>query len=192
MLRPIFNNVHDTTMRLNNTIIFYKGEPVRVFKVKESNIEDILLCLHYLFDEGFFEVNVQDPALDIKAPSLGYINVNESAYFLRRYPQRRMKQGLPCDGVFTGRRRNSFDIMSHPKEATKMLRGEYPSFKEALSMIKEGRFQVAFDSEASIDAGNNIFFRGRKVGVLQKEGGLKMALGYESLEGYLREIMNAS
>lgn len=128
--QTLFASNADLKLRLDNTIIRYKGKP---FHCRASGGDD-KLSLTRLDDKETQAINVpaDHPDLDISSPPLGFVNYDRTCVYYSRLPQRKYKQGLSQDGIqvrslYGTSERNR----EHPVNSTRLsntIRGIYTSF----------------------------------------------------------------
>lgn len=95
-----YDNPHDASLRLNRTIVRFKGEPVYVKDVMEN--ADLIV---WDMREGSsnFQVSSNDRRLDVTSIPLGYFDNGERSIYLFRAPSRSQTQGVRLEntGTFT-------------------------------------------------------------------------------------------
>lgn len=129
-----FDNHRDACMRLDGTIIKYGGKASQVVHVNE----DLKLVLRVLSTNEEVVVGQKDEGVELIAPTLGYVNTREQAFYAMRKPARMWKQGLPVRNLYYKdvRRPVRADIVN----LALCLDGVYPSLEEASKEI--GRAHV--------------------------------------------------
>ena len=144
-----FHKRDDTYRYLNRTICRYKqefvyvevlppyaaapGDPVCEIFVKPFNgKKQRILCT----DDDF----------SIHMPEIGYINTGEGSFYVKRKQERVQRTGLPLDMViYHGRYPPSGSFYLAQPEGYKMLRNEYPTFKECVDAVSwDGVKSMAF------------------------------------------------
>ena len=108
--------------------------------------------------DELIEVQLKD--LNLKPVPLGMSNYNGQTTYLCRKPMRRdWKQGLRA-GNFTSLFGYPAEIIP-PSELSKVIRGEYPTFKDALVMLKKkGVNSVAWCRGWAADRAGNVYYKG--------------------------------
>lgn len=170
-----FDNRHDACMRLEGTVVLWKGKAARV-----EGITDTLLLRLIDLDTGKTGTVAQDSTtVQLRAPSLGYVNGDRGATYVIRKPARMWKQGLDrrhlaCAGV-----------RAHPVDLAHWLdrpfvncyNNTYPTLAEALKIIEGGnnpfkqaeRNSVAFCKHWAVDSKLKLLYKGILVGELKDE-----------------------
>lgn len=126
----------DVQMRLNDSMVMYKGQPMLVAT------EDMQV---YLFDplrgnKKFGPLSPEDPGIDLRSPPLGYANTTRGAYYLTRSPTRQQKQGLDLRALSVyaaGDFRDGRKVGVSWVDLAKTIVGEYPTFNQAIVILKE-------------------------------------------------------
>ena len=90
-----YPNTHDARMRLNGTIIKYKGMPVQVVEVVHKSS---ITLRDLLTNTLILDIHSSDKELDISSPSIGWVQ-GPSPVYLTRSSARRYKQGLALDST---------------------------------------------------------------------------------------------
>lgn len=165
-------NRQDAVMRLDGTICKFEDDPVYV----EFHGEDDPHKVHISYFDGSGRrsktVKYTSPDFTYHPINLGYININNNAYYLSRSPVRRQKQGLA---------RDSIRILPHPRglhgsfhyfpsiELSKTIKGDYPSLKKAIKSIERGKVKgIAVDRDVAFRESDmdlfSILFKERIVG----------------------------
>lgn len=181
-----FRSAGDLSMRLCQSFIRYKGEPVYVLdSVHSSKIVD---CM-YLKDGGkavAFGVDVDDDDVDISSPPLGYINYNGN-WHLSRLSERRQKQGLDIRRALA---RNAFQgkVNAHNVlgggvtswlDLRKTILGEYPTFEKALEYGTP--FARRFSIDIAEDNTRILSYMGNSIGLIRKnKSSILLREGYNS------------
>lgn len=167
--------------RLQGTIVRLGDNPIFVhnigpgMKAEVSTLEDI----YNVFIADAKEFNL------IPVP-LGMCNFDGLARYLSRIPLRRdWRQGL---------RRENFcsNIGDHaaipPETLAKVIKGEYPTFAEALKSVKEGAKSVAWCREWAVTSDGKLIYKRLAVGV-NKEGMLLLDKEFNYLAEALEEAV---
>ena len=163
-----YETVDDAKMRLRNTIVLYKGEPVYIRDVARGGGGDEILRVKFTplpvadLNEGHDPFRAKDleeeqrkyissKHFDIAPFKLGYVNFQGKggAFYVSRLPNRIQKQGL-CAENFKGTTNYGgnvgFATFLTCKETLAMIAGRYPSFDEALRALNKVP-AVAFDRD---------------------------------------------
>ncbi len=166
-----FDNHRDATMRLEGTIILYKGKSAIVRGVNE----DLTLSIRRLHDDKDFDrVKQTSKFVELRAPCLGYVNTERAALFAMRTPARMWKQGLSMRSV---RFKNNGRMPPHVidnKVLAKCLDNDYPTIEEAMgSFISTNPFKpdipksVAFSRRWAVGREGVLLYKGDEVGKLE-------------------------
>lgn len=167
--------------RLAGTIVRLKGEPVFVHAILPGMVAE-LSNLNNIYENYRADAN----ELDIVPVPLGMCNYEGDVSYLSRVPLRRdWRQGL---------RRENFisDNYPHagipPQELAKVIRGEYPTYAEALESVKKGAKGVAWCRQWAILKGNVLRYKWDKVGKV-KAGQFILLDEYKHLYEALEEAV---
>jgi len=167
-----YEDVNHAKMRLRNTVVLYKGDPVLIQDVQNGpNKDDILRVLFQElplngkkagknpFKDDPFEAGaaklmedqmrkyISSKHFDIAPFKLGYVNrPGHGAFYCTRLPNRVQKQGL-CAENFSAKD-NYGAVVNFPaflacKETVDMVKGNYPSFDQAVRALDK-ELSVAF------------------------------------------------
>lgn len=147
-----FAKYEDTVHRIGNSICFWKGEPyyVKVGVVDRSKDLVNLYCIkeqYHLPDR----VDITSDDFVVAAPALGYMNYNKAAYYVKRIPNRGLKQGLSTEDIHSEPQLRGYNFPISTKEFYNCLMGIYPTYKEALTKVltKENE-GCAFDRSSCV------------------------------------------
>lgn len=149
----------DVQHRLIGTWVQYRNEPALVGHITGN----IAVLETPLMQNGWKTVDVHTSSIhfDINATPLGFLNEGVEkpmAYYVRRLPRRRNRQGLydeavSLDGLAFGASPHMGLFRACSKQAiAKMLAGVYPSIEEVLSSISSRGYirSMAFDRRLAI------------------------------------------
>lgn len=129
----------DHGARLNGGICFYKGHPYVLYVVGDNTHAELRKLSSPKKQGEIVELSSED--LDISSPLLGYVNYNNSTFYTMRSPERRYKQLVePATLVaqecgVTKPTMIDTGSMLLSTSGENMFLGEYPSLKEATSLI---------------------------------------------------------
>ena len=151
-MKDLIHDDQHAVQKLNNTFVRYDGVPYlvrcgdRVYTHKEVTLCNI--------KNGLLNVVKHAPYHDDKIMTeigpLGYVNFVEHAVFCHRRPVRGMLAGLSERSVMWSQKRDPMAVVSVTSEAFfDMLNNKYPSFEEAVELIKT-RKSVAFHKFACL------------------------------------------
>lgn len=145
----MFLSTGDASSALRDSIVMREGRPWYVTNVGGTAPHGIVLAGVPLgsFIAGRIESRATSFELDYKKVTwnsfpLGYTQVEGSAYYLSRIPNRQWKRGLSrnnihvrADAAFGGLGLNWTAWFGKPLENT--LLGKYPSYEKAIELLKE-------------------------------------------------------
>lgn len=168
----------DVRRRTNNSIMFYKGEPVLVRYVREINVA--IYPIETYYSRGLNHetpmIPYTDPNLVSRIPTLGYINPpGNRARFVTRNVVRTQREGLPTDQLIVGGTYMSIDLI-FTQAFKDMLLNKYPTIQEAWAEA-QSTYTRAFSKSYAISKDLNIFHRERLIGRLQPSD--RYLAGYE-------------
>lgn len=162
-----FDNFRDASNKLGGTIILWKGKATLVMGVDE----DLSLHLRRLSDNMEVKRKISSKELKLVAPRVGYVNLKRGAQYFYRKPARMWKQGLDVRQLWSDKRTGEIMRKWAGKEFGKCYDGDYPTLAEAKKSFvstnpfdQEVPISVAFSREWAIDKGNNLLYKGKKVG----------------------------
>lgn len=89
-----YPTAHDVALRLNKTIVRWKGQPVFVHGLNDGT-QVILWDMHP--SGQTFIVDANDSRLDISSPNLGFFMYGSKAFYVTRRPIRSQRQGLDVE-----------------------------------------------------------------------------------------------
>lgn len=178
-----FDNRHDACMRLENTVVLWKGRAAKVEGITEGlrlNLKDL--------QTGRVCTVAQDAAtVQLRAPSLGYVNGPAGAAYIVRKPARMWKQGLDRRHLAYVAREATRPDLAHwlDQPFIDCYNNVYPTLEQSLKLIEGGsnpfkqaeRSSVAFCKHWAVDKHLKLHYKGAEVGELKDEPRL--------LEGYL-------
>ena len=130
----------DVTLRLDKTVILYKGEP---YYVTSGDPELPIIQAWKLpikSNTSAFLIDANDKDINVSSISVGYMNINKDTYYLSRTPVRKQKQGI-CHHNLVYSRIGSFESNDIPSEWVKTeafynsITGNFHSFKDTLEWL---------------------------------------------------------
>lgn len=146
---------------------------------RETHSRLVLTLTHTIHGKRLSDIKFSDPKLKYNTFNLGYANIGPCAVYVSRLPTRGggYQQGLNTnnlrivDNPQTARRINT-GMLIGSEGFENMLRGTYPTYDEAQTMLRENRQQesVAFDRVLSLGRDSQLsglhylFYRGTKIG----------------------------
>lgn len=185
-----FDNQHDARMRLDGTIIKYRGKSSIVQMIDE----ELKLHIMRLEDGRVFVVGQRDKGVELRAPSLGYMNTPRGAAYAMRKPARMWKQGLSPRHIFYKHQR--FPMAIETQDMAHCFDGVYPTLEEARKMLDKGNNpfkprameSAAFSRHWALHVDGGMLYKGDVVGRF----GDKPVLvdKYVWLAEYLEEVLD--
>lgn len=97
-----YDNQHDVEMRLHNTIVRYKEQPVlcRIRAPETEPFNGLGVQIRPIAAKQWGEIiHSSDSDLDISSLPLGYLNVGDFTAYITRIPYRKQKQGISSDNT---------------------------------------------------------------------------------------------
>lgn len=135
----------DAALRLQDTVIFFKGIP---YYVKTEGMTLHLFGLrHEMPRLGSCPAN--SPDVEVRSPPLGFVNTKDTVYWVFRPPYRKQKQGLCTENCcFSQLEEKDFDRISTRQMCTQsfenMLLDKYPSYEDAMESGVHRAFHKQF------------------------------------------------
>lgn len=202
-----YESVDDARMRLRQTVVLYEGKPVLIRDIVRSDKPGDGI-FRVLFDE--LPSTKRAPAIpeeeprrkyisskyfDIAPFKMGYVNAPTGAFYCSRMPNRMQKQGL-CGENFQGRDNHgnviTFATFLSTKEVPAMIRGDYPSFANAVRALAKAP-SVAFSRDFCVMKDEileelfHLYHKGKKVGV-SLNGRITLGKNFLCLKESLEEL----
>jgi len=154
--------------RLNESIVSYKGEPIRVNACGDTS-NGIVVRGEYIQNGDTVKVLLKD--IDLTPVTLGFVNTNRGIGYLARVPLRRdWKQGLRMNNLrslYGIRERILRDI-----DLYKVIKGVYPSFQYALENTVNDGVARAFS---------------RNFAIVMKDDNPMIVYKYHGIVGYIKD-----
>jgi hypothetical protein len=198
-----YETVEDASMRLRNTVVLYKGDPVYITRL-ERGTEDEIFRVYYRplplkpGDEAEARKFISSKYFDIAPFRMGYLNdLKNGAYYCKRSPNRIQKQGL-CGENFVARTHNGkgipFNVFITNPEVVLMINNVYPTLTQAIKALEKSP-GVAFSRDFCLVRDEvltdliYIYHKGEKVGLLQRDdGSVRLAAKFRCLKEALEEL----
>ncbi|QDP53360.1 MAG: hypothetical protein Unbinned6805contig1000_22 [Prokaryotic dsDNA virus sp.] len=151
-----FDRRSDVRLYLEGSIVLYKSRPAMVESVGRECKGGFIIKIYLLRGKGsLITTRTTDPLLSLDSVRLGYYNDGTRAIYLKRNPIRYYKRGVNSNNVSTGYSINA---------VINAVKGNYPSFNEALKNVSDGSIlSVAFSRNFAVDS-KHLYFKGRVVG----------------------------
>lgn len=158
-----YETAEEVRFRLENTVVLYDGRPVWITRVRDPEPADGEIARVY-FNELPLRANRQEETrkflssrkFDLSPFKMGYMNLDGDVVFLSRTPVRQNRQGLSAGSCtisdVTGQRNreHGFGQIIDRQEFVDMVMSNYPSFKEASDMIRDGATGVALSNQYAL------------------------------------------
>ena len=208
-----YESVDDARMRLRNTVVLYKGEPVLITHIVNNDDKDGIFRVKFqtlptskMKEERFdpFDKDAEEKEqrkyisskhFDIAPFRLGYVNGQKGTFYCSRLPNRIQKQGLCGEnfrGVNNAGQAVPFANFLGAKETPAMVAGRYPSFDKAVSLLDKVS-SIAFDRDFCLEKDEvfpellYLYHKGKRVGYMSKD---EVTLGakFKCLKENLEEL----
>lgn len=195
-----YESVDDASMRLRNTLVLYKDQPVIITGIAAGTEKDEILRVLFkelpytgggngdegpfaraaaLADDAAKRKYISSKHFDIAPFKLGYVNHPKyGAFYVSRLPNRIQKQGF-CAENYRGLTNQGQPVTWHTfvgcKESVAMIMGDYPSFERAKGLIGKSP-SVAFCRDFSLMKDEVLpeliflYHKGAKVGYVSETG----------------------
>lgn len=187
-----YESLQEAEMRLQGTVVLYDEQPVYITRVTGAAPGDPKPDIFRVYavplpsragvgrvEDEEFRRFISSRRFDFRTIPLGFMNLAGGIYYCTRLPQRQQKQGLAnatfgCTEI-AGPRGEGFRLNSviQNKEFVSMVRGEYPTFEQAMAAVsKNGVFGMAFSrhyalvSDDDLDGLVYLYYKNEKVGFL--------------------------
>lgn len=175
--------------RLQGTIVLHGSIPVYV-----EEVEHDMTCIVRIDIDSNQVKPIPFDDLNVLAPKLGYVNLQGKAHYVSRKPLRNdWRQGLrPSQCVILNGKRGVVGGHVSHSMIIDCIKGEFPSKRKALAMMKEGWKSVALSREFCLhrddDGAHELHYTWHgKVGVMKGKD-LTLDDGNEHLEYLLGDI----
>lgn len=170
-----FLSLDDTRNRIHRTVCMYKRKPVYV-QVQEMN-EISVIPLRRDRPEAKF-INVADADFSYKSPPLGYMNYQDSVYYVMRIPTRQIRAGL-CTETLTSDPRIPADDYIMTKAFEDCIMGKHPTVRDAVKKLQGQKAlgvavhrHLALKLDGSCHPHFAIHYRSSKVGTFDPDRGI--------------------
>lgn len=154
-----FDTARDASMRLNEIIMFYDGEP-SVCKVHDGDLRgpdvtvvSVIPLKNYGRNAVWKRVNYTDPKFVVGFPELGYVNTKNGVVYASTTPTRSQKWGLTDikGSIFGSSMGHMPSSALYSKYMSQALLGDYPTFKVAFDTLRtNARSSCAFDIDYAL------------------------------------------
>lgn len=152
--------------RLTGTVLLFKKEPVEVLSYLYGRL---IRVVDLLGREPSYILDIDNPMLEFKPPTVGYINTTNGAKYYSRIPERRWKQGLSRTSVKGLGKDTISKAMFYSEAFLHCLKNEYPSLEEAMELSKKSGRTVAFHKMMAVSPSGYLYFRGVRFGKLNAD-----------------------
>jgi hypothetical protein len=148
------DNIEYARQRLLGTVVRHNNEP---FIVSKIGITGVVLGAYLTNALEPVQVDLDD--LNLEPVPLGYVNYNNSSYYVVRKPMRRdWRQGLRMANIaFIGPA--GFHDLPH-KSIRKTILGEYPKIEAAVAKLRGGVDKIAFSRHFALTSNLDLEYKG--------------------------------
>lgn len=194
----MYDTVEQTNLRLTSSIVIYDNRPAYVDEVGSNDFGKIYLHLRFLPKlEDSLRVCIDDPLLNIREFTLGYVNLPRISLYVTRAAGRQQKQGLAKTNMVIpmdrdGRESYSFNELLKSAGLVDCLKNKYPAFNTCVRQLESSDtlYSVAFNRRFALyhdkDLGFfEVMYRGNRIA-----WGEATSLTMPSNLSYLRELIN--
>lgn len=198
MEHDFFYNTDHLHQYLSNSIIKIDGIPSIIQNVTRAGKTFKLYYLPSYNPEDIKNKSIMlaDEAVDMSPICLGYFNKsrfeNYSTYRVFRKPSRDWKIGISSINIASIDYTGDIENLLYSKYLFDLMINKFPSFEEALEIIKKKeKNNVAFNRSFALK-GYNIYhcLIEKKIGTVEKNGSFYLFDGLEYLEEALVEAVN--
>lgn len=191
MLEMVYASDRDAAMRLDNTVVNYKGVPVYVLSAKKGRT---LICDM----DGGRERQVKTENLDITPVKIGNVQIGGRHVYVQRSPIRRWKQGLHRESLIVGRMPFEQDIVPRLNlmsvEVLNAIIGNFGDVKENMSKVIKGQFESCALNRhwavANVKGVPRLMYKDKMVGFVEGEE-IIISKKWFFLKEDLLEVLNA-
>lgn len=151
-----YNSQEDAIMRVDRTLLMYKGEPHYVRIYHENPLNQARLSSIKQLNPGGrtpkgITVDLTSDDVSCTFPRIGYMNYNDTAWYLQRSPVRTQRQGLSGASVTTPPGLYEINNLLFSHYGYDMLMGNFPSQEAALAKVRHEFWQsCAFSKDFAI------------------------------------------
>lgn len=165
--------VDDLRQMYKDSVVFHKNKPVYIEQIGGNG------------DVAFLDIIAQRREIlpfsikNFVTPTrrIGMVNIMGGVVYAYRLPVRKYKVGISGENIRVSTLDVDFPRMgrSNPRtmvaglqciEVGEALLNKYPTLNQALKMLGEMTYAVAFDKQFAIDRHRNIFYKTQRVGML--------------------------
>lgn len=178
-------DINDADMRLRGSIIRY-GEDVVVVQGFFDSPNRVLLFNPLTGKEII--TSFDDERINVKAFSPGYVNMNESCYFITRANARQYRQGMTPENINT---RYPLHRSNYAAACIALsLKGKFPSVSSAFTWISRGqRKDVALSRTTALKLKGRlklprVYFNEEEVGKIGDDG-IEINEGFERIQPFI-------
>lgn len=188
---PVYMNSEDTNMRLDSSIVRYKGSPYWAQATGSKSRINLFSLIKS--EEGLpvYEIDANDPDLDVSSIEIGYCNHKSlGTVYITRAPYRKQKQGLSSvntlwASVGSSNLKSLTGTQFFDEGIISAILGEYPSVKTVLKSLSDnyGEWKAeaisnSFCLSAQPKGTIEVYFEQSKIGKLEEDGSMTGSLGY--------------
>jgi len=194
-MKIVYDDLEYARARLNQTVVFYGGQPATV-----NSVDDLDKVRIVVWPDTMKEVDVHINDIDVSPPMMGFINCKGVCSYLSRLPFRQWKQGFRTNQLDTSgllsRLPQPFSI-----EFINLYKNIYPKYDECMEMLVCGEAtSQAFNRYFGVfktNSGNfGLAFKGKAVAKLSGKPSNNVqpdwAPGREFLREFFEETMEVN
>lgn len=203
-----YETVDDANLRLRDTVVLYKGEPVFIHSVRRAETPDEIFRVYYSplplskakvlsrGEDADKRKYISSKHFDICPFRMGYVNSqSKGAFYCCRLPNRVQRQGLSAENfkaITCQGKQVDFRTFCCTPEVIHMVNNVYPIFQTALKALDKV-FSIAFHYDFALVKDSNIesliylFHRGEKAGFLN-DGKIVLGKKFKCLKEGLIEL----
>jgi len=179
-----FDLLGDVRLRLGETIVRYKGEPVYVANTSGNGTGPFSLEVAPLTNTEK-RITVKMEEVDLTPVPLGYINNWPFVCYLMRVPQRKYQQGLRIGELRTPTPGYRSNVTRNLPALYNTIMGIYPSFDEAYTLAHTHNACAFHRAFALKDTGLRnemcLCYKEREIGRINEEGGFTLEDKYNNI-----------
>ena len=187
--------VRDINMLFANTIV-QVGKEKLWYYVNGVSDDRTALCLD-METQKIKRIPFEEDKWRAPTSRLGYLNIGDVCIYVSRHAVRKYKQGISRDCVEF----SIGDMRLAPGDEDAVgavvktlgsepfmscLKGEYPSFTEAVQRVQAGARCLAFDRQFAVDASLKVYYKGKWVGKVNAD---QTGIAFKDKFKYLQRVV---
>ena len=188
--------IRDINMLFANTVVQLSKEKLWYYVNNVS--EDLTALCTDLETQKIKRIKFDENTWKAPSARLGYVNVGDVCVYISRHAYRKYKQGLAkecCEitngdmYLDVGDREAVFNTMNilGTESFFNCLKGEYPTFQEAVALVVQGSKAVAFDRQFAVDADLNVYYKGKMAGKVTED---KSGIQFKKKLQFLQRVVS--